>query len=189
MKKIIIAITALLSSFGANLAALPAQVILIRHAETTPAGELSQKGYERAGALAAYFALTPALTAFGPPKVIFATRPSPVTPPYLPGDNTQRCLETVGPTALFLHLPIHCGYDSLQEAALASLILNDSKYSGKTVLICWQQATIGSLAQALGIASPPAYPVGQYDITWVITYSPSPSLAVYNQQLLYGDAL
>lgn len=178
-----------MASFVSQLPATPAQVILIRHAEKDAQGNLSQKGYERAGALAAYFDLTPVLTNFGPPFAIFAARPNPPVAPFHPDENTERCLQTVAPTAFSLKLPIHPGYDKLQFVELADFVLNNPLYDGKNILICWHHDTLPQLAQALGIANPPVYPAGSFDLTWLITYDPAPLLRVKHQQLLFGDSV
>lgn len=163
------------------ISAVPGSVIIIPHAETDASGNLSQKGLERAGALAAYFAFTPALTQNGPPVAIFAARPS-----TLPGESTQSCIRTIALTALMLKLPIHSGYASNQTSELATFILNHPEYDGKTVLISWQPTAITALAAALGVESPPVFDPTDADVTWLVTY-PVPYLNVYLQELLFGD--
>lgn len=187
MRRLAITLYLIICSLASQLPAVPAQVMIIRHAEKEPGGNLSQKGLERAGALAPYFELTPALVIFGTPVSIFAARPTPSVSPYGIDESTQRCIQTVGPTAELLTLPIHSGYAKLQENALAAFVLSDPLYDGKNVLICWHHDTISQLAQAFGIASPPVYPGSTFDQTWVITYNPAPMLVILPQNLLFGD--
>jgi len=186
MKKLTMLLSFFACAFSMYVNAQPAQVIVIRHGEKMPDGNLSERGFERAGALAPYFALTSTFLNYGVPVAIFAARPTPSTPPYHPDENTLRCVDTIAPTALFLRLPIHSGYAKLQEQALADFILSDAFYEGKNVLICWHHDTIQTLVQALGVPTAPPFP-NVFDQTWVITYLPTPFLAIYQQRLLFGD--
>jgi hypothetical protein len=159
--------------------AQPAQVMIIRHAESDDCGTLNERGLERAGALGPYFALTSFLLDYGPPTAIFAARPNPDAP-------SNSCLQTLGPTGHILKLPIHTGYAEYQYRKLAKHILNQPQHEGKNILICWEGKSINKLATALGIAYTPYFPEA-YDQVWVITYTPDPVLSIYQQQLLYGD--
>lgn len=166
--------------------ALPAQVIVIRHSEKDADGNLTQRGFERAGALAHYLTKSPYLTNFGTPVAIFAARPNNGKPPYQPDENTRRCLDSVGPTAQLLKLPIHAGFTKFQEPELAEFILNSSKYDGKNVLICWHHETIQELLIALGVTSVEPVP-DVFDLVWLIQYNPSANLTLYHQALFLGD--
>jgi hypothetical protein len=106
--------------------ALPAQVIIIRHGEKNPLnGQLLPKGQSRAGALAAYLteldptSTNPPLFMFGPPAVIFASRPAVHS-----DDETIRCIQTVAYTAEKLKLPVHSPFAPLQEPILSLTILD-----------------------------------------------------------------
>lgn len=187
MRQFIIALSLVIAAFTQSLVATPAQVIIVPNAEIDALGNLTQEGLERAGALAAYLTLTPNFTSFGEPVVIFAARPTTTTPPNNPTDNTQACIRTIAPTAEALRLPIHSGLSKQQTDKLATLILNNPLYDGKNVLICWRTDGIQALAAALGVASPPTFPVGVYNITWVITYNPTATLQIFPQDLLASD--
>lgn len=167
----------MLITFATSLFATPAQVIIIPQAEIDASGNLTQKGLERAGALAPYITQTPLLTQFGEPASIFAARPTVTVP-------TQACIQTVGPTGQMLSLPIHSGYSDLQNTTIASLILNNPNYNGKNILICWRNASIQGLAAALGVPSPPVFPSNVYNLTWLITFSPTAKLQILPQDLL-----
>ncbi len=156
--------------------AMPGQVIIIRHGEKDPGTfGLTQQGFERAGALAHYFSQTEEFLTFGLPFALFASRPI-----HSSDDFTTRCIDTLVPTAALLNLPIHSPYAPPQEPILANLILNDSRYDGKNILICWHHTAIRQLIQAFGYLPPPAiqpvYP-DRYDLTFILTF-PAPIPAV-----------
>lgn len=178
------------------LEALPAQVIIIRHGEKNPLnGQLLPKGQSRAGALAAYLteldpnSTNPPLLVYGPPDVIFASRPAQHS-----DDQTIRCGQTVTPTAAKLKLPVHSPYGPLQEQEMADFILNNPNYDGKNVLICWHHTLIGNLIEAFGYLPPPGilpnYP-NRYDLVWLLRFpAPYPPVVVMPilQELLFGDS-
>lgn len=175
--------------------ALPAQVIIIRHGEKdTTNGQLLPRGQSRAGALAAYLteldptSTNPPLFDYGPPTVLFAARPA-----LHSDDNTIRCIQTLIPTALKLKLPIHSPYGPLQETELAQHILNDPRYDGGNVLICWHHTLIATLIEAFGYEPPapivPNYP-NRFDLVWVMTFPapfPPATLSPILQKLIFDD--
>lgn len=176
--------------------ALPAQVIIIRHGEKNPLnGQLLPKGQSRAGALMAYLterdpsSTNPPLFSHGPPAVIFASRPA-----LHSDDETIRCIQTVTPTAAKLKLPVHSPFGPLQEQELADFILNDPRYDGKNVLICWHHTLIATLIEAFGYLPPsgilPDYP-NRNDLVWLLPFpAPNPPVVVMPilQELLFGDS-
>ncbi len=169
---------------------LPKQVIIIRHGEkpgdpaTDNEGDdinLSARGYERAGALAAYIPAT-----FGKPNFLFATQAS---------HHSNRPVETITPLSQALNLEIDSKHADEDFQQVADDILQNSKYAGKLVLICWHHGKIPDLTAALG-GNPPVSPwLGDvFDRAWQINYpqgidNPT-NLPVNNlpQQLLYGDS-
>lgn len=161
---------------------VPAQVSIIPHCESDANDNITQKGLERAGALGPYITLTPDLIVFGAPIAVFAGRPSTLYP-------TNVCIVSVAPTAELLKQAIHAGYAAgSQEQALANFVLNNPLYDGKNVLICWQPGNITALAEAFGVSSPPSFGSSVYNVTWVITFSPTVTLTSYQQLLMYEDA-
>jgi hypothetical protein len=188
MKKFAIALCLMMNVFAASLIAVPGQVLIIPHGEINSKGNLNQKGLERAGALAAYFAQTPELLNFGLPVAIFAGRPTPNVAPFAENSNTERCLRTVYQIAYFLKLPIHPGFAQGQELALAAFILNEPSYNGRNIIICWQPEAIQELASALGVLAPAPFPVDVFNQTAIVTYGgASPSYNVVPQLLLHDD--
>lgn len=180
------------------LLALPAQVIVVRHAEKDPVTRnLTQQGRERAAALAYYLTQTDYLLNFGPPFAIFASRSIPVSDRLLP-----RTIETMMPTANFLQLPIHIPFNGYQVNEIADLVLENKKYDGKNILICWNHSSIHDLLNAFGYQAPFSctginhkYPDCRFDLTFVLTFPAPPALPsqpypyaiVYLQQLIFGD--
>lgn len=175
--------------------ALPAQVIIIRHGEKDPTnGQLLPKGQSRAGGLMAYLtefdptSTNPPLFDFGPPTALFAARPA-----LHSDDETIRCIQTLIPTSVKLKLPIHSPFAPLQEEELAQFILNNPRYDGRNVLICWHHTLIASLIEAFGY-TPPAgifpYP-NRNDLVWLLKFpAPVPPVIVNPilQELLFGDS-
>jgi hypothetical protein len=145
----------------------PAQIILIRHAEKPidPKNpHLSRAGVKRATQLVSFITTDPAMTRFGLPVAVFATRTTK-------GDNGQRTQETVAPLARALKLPVQTPYLGKDYAALAKLILANPAYAGKTVLICWNHEEIPQLAAALGVTpEPPKWKGSVFDRVYVISY-------------------
>jgi hypothetical protein len=150
-----------------SLATRPAQIILIRHAEK-PADEedphLSRAGVRRAVRLVSFITSDPAMTRFGTPAAVFATRTTK-------RGNGQRTQETVAPLARALKLPVQTPFLGRNYAALAHRILANPAYAGKCVLICWNREEIPQLAAALGVApAPPKWNDAVFDRVYVITY-------------------
>ena len=145
----------------------PAQIILIRHADK-PADpkdpHLSQAGVQRAERLMSFITTDPAMTRFGLPVAVFATRTTK-------DSNGQRTQETVAPLARALKLPVLTPFLGKDYAALANLILADPAYTGKTVLICWNHEEIPQLAVALDVTpEPPKWKANAFDRVYVISY-------------------
>lgn len=192
MKKIITLLFLFLSVI--RLDATPLQVIIIRHGEKNPEnGQLLPKGIERAGALAAYLSeidptgTNEAFLLFGPPNQIFAARPINIS-----DDQTVRCIQTVIPCAQKLKLPVHSPYSSGQEGKLAKLILEDRRYDGEVVLICWHHTHIADLIAAFGYTPPGTiipYPE-RYDLVWSLLFpapEPAQNPTLVLQELLFND--
>lgn len=180
-------------AFCASLSAMPAQVVIVRHGEKAPNGQLLPKGQRRAEALAPYFTeidfgtTNPPIMQLGSPFVLFASRPA-----LHSDDNTVRCIQTLIPTAIKLQLPVHAPFGPLQERELAQHILNEPRYDGKYVLICWHHTLIASLIEAFGYIAPNTikpYPV-RFDLVWLLPFpvpSPSVVLSPILQELLFDD--
>ena len=145
----------------------PAQIILIRHADKPADPEdphLSRAGVKRAKRLVSFITTDPAMTRFGLPVAVFATRTTK-------DGNGQRTQETVAPLARALKLPVQTPFLGKDYASLAKLILAEPAYAGKTVLICWNHEQIPQLAAALGVTpEPPKWKGSVFDRVYVISY-------------------
>jgi len=145
----------------------PAQIIVIRHADK-PADpddpHRSPEGVLRAERLVPFITTDPAMTRFGLPVAVFATR----TTSQGTGVRTQ---ETVAPLAKALGLPVQTPFLGAEYAALAKTVLADAAYAGKTILVCWDHSEIPHLAAALGVTQElPKWQGSDYDQVYSISY-------------------
>ena len=178
-KRVLLLLTALLMSASAHAAvAQPAQIILLRHAEKPANPEdphLSPAGVKRAERLVTFIMTDRAMSRFGLPVAVFATQSTK-------HDNGQRTQETVAPLATALKLPVQTPFLSKDYAALATQILANPAYAGKSVLICWNHDEIPKLAAALGVKPrPPKTKNSVFDKVYVISYqNRTPTLATFS---------
>lgn len=186
MRSFIFSIFITLFITASHVEALPAQVILIRHAEKPDHGnELSTKGRERAAALAPYFAETDYLTVHGTPVAIYA-----MAAPK--GDSSLRAIQTVKPLADQLKMTIKDTIERDNYRKMVEEIKSSPAYHGKTILICWEHKVIPEIARAFGaLQTPGRWPPGSYDRTWIISFDSNgrPSFQNYAQRLMYGDSI
>jgi phosphohistidine phosphatase SixA len=174
------AITGLVVSHAIGLRSAssgPALVMLMRHGEDI--GEksfhLNKQGMERAQALPKLFG-----TRLPKPDVIIATHAT---------KGSNRPIETVEPLSRALHVPIDNRYRDEDFAALAGALLNDERYAGKVILVCWHHGKIDNLAKALGVKNAPRWPDAQFDRIWMFDFKMHgrPRFEEVHQQLLPGD--
>jgi len=164
----IVLFSALLAPLPADSPApRPAQIILIRHGDEPDDSNdphLSRAGVQRAEDLVPFITTDSAMTRYGLPVAVFATRTTK-------HGNAVRTQETVAPLARALKLPVQTPFFSEDYAALAKRILKDPRYAGKTVLICWNHEEIPQLVKALGVSpKPPKWKDSVYDLVYIITY-------------------
>jgi hypothetical protein len=174
-------------------------VLIIRHAEKTGDKEdvhLATKGKERAEVLCQLFeASKDRPSPFPKPDFIFAAAHH---------KDSQRPLETVTPLAEKLKLPINNLYESkipppdADKAKskpnmfnLRDEIFGDSKYIGKTILICWRHSTLPELAKTFKASKvPEKWDDNVFDRVWQISYDDQ-GIAKFEdlpQRLMKGDA-
>lgn len=184
MKSYFLLILALCATTNVSLNALPAQVIIIRHAEKPANGNsLSTKGRERAAALAPYFMETKELLTYGTPVAIYAMASSKDHP-------SKRPIETVTPLSEQLKIPLKTAYARNEYKKMAEEIKNAPEYAGNTVLVCWEHDVIPEMARAFGALQTPAkWQSDIFDRNWIITFSNTGRASFLNmpQQLLFGD--
>ena len=180
----------LMFGWAAWVQAMPAQVIIIRHAEKyEDRGQIhiSPKGRTRARALAELFQSDPRVLEFGRPAAIIAQSPTAKK-------LSRRCIETVDPLAQELGLPVISQFTYGQAGELVQWLKQQRQYDGKAVLICMQHLEVDELAQALGVADlrPRIWPHETYDRLYILTYAPEDGrlLSFRNlpQRLLFGDS-
>ena len=136
----------LLAFFSLN--AIPAEILIIRHAEKPPEGEhLDQKGWERAFALAPFFKGRAEMLEFGPPVAIYAMGQHKE-------ESSLRPQETVQEVAKVLNLTPVTRFIKGEEREMVEEILKNSEYSNKTVLICWEHKEIEEIVKAFDFPAP-----------------------------------
>jgi hypothetical protein len=137
----------------------PREVLMVRNAEEPPGSDvhLSAEGKARAKALATWIPAT-----YGKPDALFASTPT---------NNSHRAVETLEPLATALKLKIHDTFANDDFAKMVALVLSDSAYAGKRVVIAWQRGNLPNIAKAFGVKDPPAWPSGQYDHLWRLQFT------------------
>lgn len=164
--------TLLFLAIAAPAFAAPAQVILIRHAEKQLEGnQLSEKGFKRAEALVNFFLTAPAVTGYGTPVAVYAAAPKHE-------DSSIRSIQTVTPLALALGLTVNTNFTRGQAHKLVADIMENPKYTGRLVLVCWQHGHLTDIVRELAEYSPygPAaqvslpgeWPDARFDRAWII---------------------
>lgn len=149
----------------APLNAVPAQVVILRHAEKPPEGdELDLKGRARAAALAPYFIGSSMVFQFGTPVAIFAQKPDRK-------HTSLRPIQTITPLASSLNLSVNTSYEQDQYPEMATEILTNVKYDGKLVIICWSHDVIPEMSKTFGVVDAPTkWKSKVFDRLWVLTY-------------------
>ncbi len=144
---------------------------------------LNAEGQERANALFNLFKSSPTRPdPFPTPDFIFAAKNS---------KKSHRSVETVTPLSMRLKLPINSTYSDEEYAKLAHEVLQNRKYAGKTLLICWHHGMAPELAEKLKVTDAPKHWKGTvFDRVWEITYDPASKTTFQDrpQQLLKGDS-
>lgn len=176
----------------------PAKIMLIRHAEkpqkrhgAAGVGEhghedgkdLTVRGWQRAGALARFFAPLDghfANRGIARPEHIFA-------PGIGSGSRSRRARQTVEPLSKLIGVPITDTFRKGQEGALAGAILEREG----VVLVSWEHKAIGAIIDHVAAASAksPSWPEDRFDVVVVLDRSRSGwSLTQVPQMLLAGDS-
>ena len=176
------------------------KIMLIRHAEKpapdlTPYGvtlegtrekeSLTARGWQRAGALANFFAPTdghfqdPSLAE---PQFLYASKP-------IKRKGSRRPIETVIPLAEKLAIRINSNFPRFEvESMLEEAFLCDG-----AVLISWQREYIPQIAEHIlgnNTVAPQNWPEDRFDVVWVFDRNPSSARYSFKQvpqRLLMGD--
>ena len=176
-------------------------IFLIRHAEK-PEGQIQgvneqgsndpesiiPRGWQRAGALAAFFVSKDGLPA--PDQIyVSAAGKEKVAPHVKVGTRSTRPLETVTPLAAKLNLVPDETFTKGDEAALVDAIV---KLEG-TTLVCWQHESIPQIAQLImgtQVGIPETWPGDRFDVVWIFSCPEAGQPWTFGQacqRLLAGD--
>ncbi|GEM_PF-3599334 len=165
--------------------ALPAMVVLLRHAEKPPTGEhLSAAGWARARALAPYL-----WNRYGAHlAAVYAAQVDPRqhSPSYRPQ-------ETLTPLIIKLltdraGVSVNTSWPVGQEALVAADITRHIGFAGKTVIIAWEHIHLPLIAAALGVPNPPAWPE-RFDLLMEISMTRRPPACRWVAQMrMPGDS-
>ena len=166
------------------------KIYLLRHAEKPSDGttgvlasgqenkkSLSVKGWQRAGALAQYFAPS-GQDEKATPQYLFASHSSSLRPHF-----------TLLPLAEKLDLPINLEFGKGDENKLAAA----AKASDGIVLIAWQHDFMAAVANAIlgdNQTAPQRWPAERFDVTWIFDLDATTGLYRFSQApqlLLAGD--
>jgi hypothetical protein len=184
------------------MAAAPttSKIMIIRHAEKPPSiggpfgvtadgdqdvESLTIEGWQRAGALACFFAPTHAplqIAKIATPQFLFASESKS-------GGGSSRPLETITPLASKLALT-----PTTHKKSHFDKVAADAMTCGGTALISWQHEDIPSIANIImgnQTTVPQKWPGDRFDVVWVFdlaTSSDSYSFSQVTQRLLAGDS-
>jgi len=176
------------------------KIMVIRHAEKPPSHHppygitldgarekesLTARGWQRAGALASFFA--PANGAFqdpslAKPQFLYASKP-------VKHKGSRRPFETIMPLAEKLAITVNSNFQKFETESM----LEDAFLCKGVVLISWQREYILQITdQILGnkAVAPPEWPEDRFDMVWVFdrhSSSAQYSFKQIPQSLLMGD--
>jgi hypothetical protein len=177
------------------------KIMVIRHGEkpaepppphgVTPGGDhdpqsLTPLGWQRAGALACFFAPTGGplqSTLLATPRFLYASGIGK-------GSDSMRPQETITPLAKKLGLTIDTSFLKDQETEVAA----DAMARDGVVLVCWEHNGIPEIANRLlgnDTTAPQKWPGDRYDVVWVFDLDPASGTYAFSQvpqQLLAGDS-
>ena len=158
------------------------------------------RGWQRAGALAAFFTPLPDGTfmnaRIGEPATLFASKTEDKTvdeDQQKVGSKSKRPIETITPLSNKLGVEIDDDFSKGNEVQLAYAAMSCEG----VVLICWEHQSIPSIAQNIPVSvSPPSeWPTdkngeGRFDVVWVFDLDPVQNQYRFSsayQCLLSGD--
>lgn len=170
--------------------AMPAQVMIIRHAEKYEDRNeihLNPRGLTRAWALAQFFQSDPRVREYGLPAAIIAQRPSKKK-------KSVRCQETVAPLARAMGQEVLTRFAYGEVTELVNWLRASREWDSRSVLICAQHTDIVHMAKALGVpqVGQVVWPHETYDRVWLIDFSPEDGTVTgfrnIPQRMLFGDS-
>lgn len=170
--------------------AMPAQVMIIRHAEKFEDREkihLNTQGYTRAKALAQFFQTDPRVMQYGVVAAIIAQRATKER-------KAVRCIETVEPLAQALGQKVIDRFGKGEIMEMAEWLRASREWDSRSVLVCMAHLDIVPFVKALGVSQvgQPVWPHETYDRVWIINFSQTDkkvtSFRDIPQRLLFGDS-
>ncbi len=168
--------------------AMPAKVLLIRHAEKPTEGdegmELSQKGWLRAKALPHLFNHNEFINLIERKVVLIAMG-------QRKSNSSIRPIQTLKYLSEYLNTKIETPFTRDNYHLLVSQLKSDSYYNNKTVIICWEGTVLSSIARSLGVYPVPELRKRDFDRAWVLDFNTNGALSRFQdlpQRLLPGDA-
>jgi hypothetical protein len=168
-----------------RLAAAPAQIIFLRHAEKPATGsELNERGRQRAQALVGLFANDPRTREHGVPVAIYAGAPAKA-------GGSVRSIETIQPTGLALKIAVDTHITRDEIDALVRAIMEAPAYEGKTVIVCWEHKKIPEMLKAFGwSAGPGRWDDAVFDRLWLLDFAQGKPVRFRDlpQTILPGDS-
>ena len=176
------------------------KIMVMRHAEKPPfhpppygitlegardKESLTARGWQRAGALANFFA--PTNRAFqalslAKPQFLYASKP-------VKRKGSRRPFETIMPLAEKLAIRINSNFKKFETESM----LEDALLCNGVVLICWQREYIPQITEQILVnkaLAPPEWPEDRFDMVWVFDRNPSSARYSFKQipqSLLMGD--
>ena len=187
---LIVIFTIWLVAIAIPVQAMPAQVMVIRHAEKYEDRQkihLNPRGLTRAKALAQFFQSDPRVLDYGLPAIIIAQAPAKKK-------KSVRCEETVEPLAQALGYKVINRFAYGDVAQLVEWLRSCRECDSRSVLICAQHQDIVPIAKALGVPNirQAVWPHETYDRVWLIDFSSHDgnvtSFRDIPQRLLFGDS-
>jgi broad specificity phosphatase PhoE len=179
----------------------PDRIMFIRHAEKPADGKdgvtaddilgtrslavldtesLTVRGWQRAGALIAFFCAHPKMK----PSTIFASGIGH-------DSKSKRPMETVTPLAARLKEIGQVTFNTAHLKDDVQPLMNDVLSMGGTVLVCWEHKHISQLAARLPATppSPEIWPDDRFDVVWIFDRTGTGwSFSQMPQRLLSGDS-
>jgi hypothetical protein len=141
------------------------------------------RGWQRAGALVAFFA-EPSRAGIATPATIFAAATSSDATMDSEDAHSFRASETVQP----LQAKLGCAYRNDIPVGAETQAATEIAATQGVVLVCWEHKRIPKIASAF-VPAPPQWGE-RYDQVWILDRDRDGSyaLSVLNQDLLAGDA-
>ena len=186
MKHVVLIVSLLVSSV---VFAAPARVIISRHAEKPDDSidgsgpDLSPVGFQRAEALTRLFEIHPEYAQPHLPDDLFAAQ-------YIPGETSNRSIETLTPLAQALRRPLNTAFSSANSFEFGQMLLT-TPYNGHVIMIAWKHSEIPNIVFGLGASScPQKWNSASFDRLWIIDFVDGKAVSCRDvpQSVLPGDS-